>query len=92
MRNYCIPKNVLQDWKISKLWCLPLYLGWKISKFLDSQCDDLYNYEKCMFDHGDCCRPIIDGAECESCICHEDGQVHLKIVAVKYINLSLRYI
>ena len=45
-----------------------------------------------MFDHGDCCRPIIDGAECESCICHEDGQVHLKIGAVKYINLSLRYI
>ena len=45
---------------------------------LDGRCDDLYNYEECLYDHGDCCRPIIQG-ECEECICHEDGQVKTKL-------------
>ena len=46
--------------------------------FLDGRCDDLYNYEECLYDSGDCCRPIIQG-DCDDCICHEDGKVKLKL-------------
>ena len=50
----------------------------KIYLFLDGRCDDLYNYEECLYDYGDCCRPIIQG-ECDNCICHEDGKVKMKL-------------
>jgi len=44
----------------------------------NGRCDDLYNYEECLYDSGDCCRPIIQG-ECDDCICHEDGKVKMKL-------------
>ena len=65
----------------------------KIYLFLDGRCDDLYNYEECLYDSGDCCRPIIQG-ECDNCICHEDGKVKLKLgiihIIMNYILVSVR--
>lgn len=42
-------------------------------KIGDGICDDEADSDRCLNDHGDCCKPIIDSSRCTECICGFDG-------------------
>ncbi len=44
----------------------------------DGFCDDDSNVVGCLYDGGDCCRPIISAQFCTKCLCHKTNKVNHK--------------